>query len=106
MFEWAGYGFGTDASYVIQKSIKRLAMISGASSVKFFGKILCTEKDYWVAQGTLNVQEQMPTNPIQELRGKGVNETVFWVTHDLINDWIQLPDAQPEHIIAAQLIKK
>lgn len=63
-------------------------MMSGASSIKFFGKILCTNKDYWVAQGTLNVQEQKPTNPIQELRGKGVNETVFWVTHNLMNDWV------------------
>lgn len=81
-------------------------MMSGASSIKFFGKILCSQKDYWVAQGTLNVQEQMPINPIQELRGKGVNETVFWVTHDLMNDWVQLPDAQPEHLICAKLIKK
>ena len=88
MFEWAGYGFGTDISYVIQKSIKRLAMMTGASSIKFFGKILCTQKDYWVAQGTLNMQEQAPINPIQELRGKGVNETVFWVTHNLMNDWV------------------
>jgi len=96
MFEWAGIGFGPDLSFVIQKSIKRLAMMSGASSIKFFGKILCTNRDYWVAQGTLNVQEQKPSNPIQELRGKGVNETVFWVTHNLMNDWVQLPDAQPE----------
>ena len=81
-------------------------MISGASSIKFFGKILCTNKDYWVAQGTLNVQEQSPANKTQELRGKGVNETVFWVTHNLMNDWVQLPDAQPEHIQAAKLIKK
>ena len=31
MFEWAGIGFGTDMSYIIQKSIKRLAMTSGAT---------------------------------------------------------------------------
>lgn len=49
MFEWAGIGFGPDMSYVIQKSIKRLAIMSGASSIKFFGKIICTNRDYWVA---------------------------------------------------------
>lgn len=43
MFEWAGVGFGPDISYMIQKSIKRLAMLSGATSLKFFGKILCKE---------------------------------------------------------------
>lgn len=42
MFEWAGIGFGPDMSYIIQKSIKRLAMISGVTSIKFFGKILCS----------------------------------------------------------------
>jgi hypothetical protein len=26
-------------------------------------------------------------------RGKGVNSTVFWVTHDIKGDWIQLPDS-------------
>ena len=69
MFEWAGIGFGPDASYVIQKSIKRLAVMSGATSIKFFGKILCRNKDYWVAQGTLPTQEQQPLNKGQELRG-------------------------------------
>ena len=58
--------------------------LTAKQNLKFFGKILCSQKDYWVAQGTLNVQEQMPINPIQELRGKGVNETVFLVTHDLM----------------------
>jgi hypothetical protein len=33
--------------------MKRLAIMSGATSLKFFGKIYGTEKDYWVAQGTL-----------------------------------------------------
>ena len=40
-----------------------------------------------------------------EARGKGVNETVFWVTHNLLGDWIQLPDCRPEHIIQARKIK-
>jgi len=40
-----------------------------------------------------------------EPRSKGVNETVFWVTDNLLNDWIQLPDCRPEHIQQARLIK-
>ena len=54
----------------------------------------------------MNVQEQKPGNPIQELRGKGCNEAVFWVTHDLMNDWIQLPDVQPQHIKDSKFIIK
>ena len=40
-----------------------------------------------------------------EARGKGVNETVFWVTDNLLNDWIQLPDSRPLHINQARQIK-
>lgn len=35
-----------------------------------------------------------------------MNASVFWVTHNLINDWIQLPDAQPEHTVAAKNISR
>jgi hypothetical protein len=28
--------------------------MSGASKLKFFGKIFGTQKDYWVVQGTLD----------------------------------------------------
>jgi hypothetical protein len=42
MLEWAGINFGEDNVYMLQKSLKRLAILSGASSVKFFGKIFGT----------------------------------------------------------------
>jgi len=35
-----------------------------------------------------------------------VNASVFWVTHDLKEEWIQLPDVQPEHLNISKLIKK
>ena len=73
---------------MIQKSLKRLAKVSGATKLKFFGKIMCSEKDYFVAQGILNESEEPPRNPIQEKRGEGANNGVFWVTHDLRGDWI------------------
>jgi hypothetical protein len=34
---------------MIQKSLKRLAIMSGAKTLKFFGKIYGTKEDYWVA---------------------------------------------------------
>jgi len=49
MLEWAGVNFGEDINYIIQKSLKRLAVLSGANSIKLFGKIYGTCKDYWVA---------------------------------------------------------
>lgn len=106
MLEWAGIGFGENFNFMIQKSIKRLAKISGAKSLQLFGKVLGTQQDYWVAQGVLTEAEEVPSNKLQELRGKGVNSSVFWVTHNLMGDWIQLPDAEPEHIMGARMMKK
>jgi len=106
MLEWAGINFGEAYNQIIQKSIKRLARVSGAKFIQLFGKILCLQQDYWVAQGSLTEAEEAPTNPMQEKRGQGVNQMVYWVTHDLLGDWIQLPDVQPHHLIFARLFKK
>jgi len=58
MFQWAGVGFGDTYDYLIQKSLKRLAAASGASSLRLFGKIYGSQADYWVAQGILKEAEE------------------------------------------------
>lgn len=45
----------------------------------------------------------LPEN--MEKRCEGVNQLVYWVTDNLLNDWIQLPDCRPEHIQVARQIK-
>jgi hypothetical protein len=103
----AGIGFGEVTTTFLQKALKRLAKISGASKLQFFGKIMATSKDYWVISGTLTEQEESPSNALQEARGVGANSTVFWVTNNVVTgDWVQLPDIQPHHIEAASKIKK
>ena len=105
MLEWAGVNFGEDINVYLQKSLKRLATMSGASNIKFFGKIFGTQKDYWIAQGKLNFCEEKSANPMQEDRGKGGNTYVYWVTDNLFSDWFQLPDVQPEQVQVARMIK-
>ena len=88
MLEWAGVNFGEDTVYILHKSLKRLAVLSGATSVKFFGKIFGTGRDYWIAQGTIVGEEERSKNPMMEKRGDGANTHVFWVTENLLKDWI------------------
>lgn len=88
MLEWAGISFGQENTLRLQKSIKRLAMMSGAEALRFGGKVFGTTKDYWVAIGRLPQAEEESSNPQMEKRGKGVNETVFWVTCNLLEDWV------------------
>ena len=105
MLEWAGVNFGEDNIYVLQKSLKRLAVLSGATSIRFFGKIFGSQKDYWIAQGTIVGDEEKSKNPMKEKRGEGTNTHIFWVTENLLKDWIQLPDAEPLHIEVSKQIK-
>ena len=58
MFEWAGIVFGEDTSVKLSKAIKRLAILSGASQLRFWGKIYGTQKDYWIVEGSLDNQEE------------------------------------------------
>lgn len=51
MLDWAGVNFGEEESYKICKAITRLAQMSGADNLKFFGKIYGTKRDYWVITG-------------------------------------------------------
>ena len=104
MLEWAGVGFGEEETYLLARSFKRLAEMSGASQLQLFGKIYGTQKDYWVACGKLSGSEEAG-KPGNEARGDGVNTQVYWVTDHLLNDWIQLPDCCPEHIVEARKIK-
>ena len=104
MLEWAGIDFGEEDTYRMGRSFKRLAQMSGAEGLKLFGKIYGTSKDYWIACGKLNTAEEASSG--QEARGEGVNELVYWATDNLLNDWVQLPDARPDHIVTARQIKQ
>ena len=79
--------------------------MSGAEALGFVGKIYGTEKDYWIVNGRLGSNEE-PAEKGVEPRGEGVNQFVFWVTDNLLNDWIQLPDCRPEHIVVARQVKQ
>lgn len=79
--------------------------MSGAEKIKFMGKILGTQRDYWVVSGILDEPAENNQDPAIEKRGSGVNSSVFWVTDNLLNDWIQLPDVKPAQLVAARQIK-
>lgn len=102
MFEWAGVSFGEEETYKLQKAMKRLAMLSGASRLRFWGKILGIQKDYWIIEGVLDGAEEESSHWSQEKRGEGVNKHVYWVNDNLLEDWIQLPDVTPQQIVAAR----
>ena len=62
--------------------------MSGASSLRFCGKMMGTNRDYWVVSGTLNQVEEANADKMVEARGTGVNTHVYWVSNNLLSDWI------------------
>lgn len=73
-----------------------MAVTSGGSSLRFWGKIYGTEKDYWVVEGVLDNPEELDIHRSIEKRGEGINKLVYWVTDNLLEDWVQLPDSRSE----------
>jgi hypothetical protein len=62
LFEWAGLSFGDDETYRLSKSLRRLALLSGASRLRFWGKIYGNQKDYLVVEGVLDIAEEEKSN--------------------------------------------
>jgi radial spoke head protein 4/6 len=90
--------------------MKKLAGESGASKLRFFGKIRGTDNDYYVAEGEVEgggeegaEGEEKPAD--FEPNGTGVNKFTYWVSHQSFGAWSKLPDLLPKDIIAARSIK-
>ena len=66
--------------------------------MRFWGKVMGNEFDYYVAEGKLDATgegEPGEENKDGEPRGTGVNEFVYWVTNSPLEDWVQLKDISP-----------
>jgi hypothetical protein len=119
MFAWAGIGFGREESYAITMSLRRLAADTPSiESVRFWGKILGTSNDYYIAEASLKLPPlpplekrappPLPEDPEYDVepRGQGVNTFMYWVSAGPSTPWTPLPAARASHIKAAKSIKR
>ena len=49
-FERAGVGFGEECTYLIFKSLERFSILKQVKELKFWGKIMCSDRDYYIAE--------------------------------------------------------
>ena len=54
MLEWTGLGFGREENFRLSTSLKNLAEKTCANNLRFWGKILCRCKDFYVAEGEVS----------------------------------------------------
>lgn len=110
VYQWAGLNLGDYNCMLLQKSLQKLATTSGATKLRFWGKIHGTEKDYLIAEGSAEAPPaaddgaEQPTD--KEARGAGVNEFAYWVCNSPDeNKWTALPDLLPADIEIARKVK-
>jgi radial spoke head protein 4A len=114
LFECAGVGLSKEESYRVHVSLLQLQQAKNLSFVRFFGKLLGTGADYYVAQATYveppapeEGAEEAPAPPgapVEE-SGTGCNTFVYFVTNDPSAPWTALADVTPEQIVKSRLIR-
>ena len=113
-FEMAGVGVSREEAHRVFVSMHKLQQGKKLSSVRFFGKVLGTAKDYYVAEGKYvedpaaeEPEEGAPPPPVPiEERGTGCNTFTYFVTTDVSEPWVELPQVTPAQIAAAMAIRK
>ena len=53
MLEWAGLGFGKEENLRLCISLKNLAEKTDVNNLRFWGKVLCRDKDFYVTEGEI-----------------------------------------------------
>eukprot|EP00440_Ansanella_granifera_P045098 gb/GFBE01048874.1/.p1 GENE.gb/GFBE01048874.1/~~gb/GFBE01048874.1/.p1 ORF type:complete len:443 (+),score=139.32 gb/GFBE01048874.1/:1-1329(+) len=112
MLSWAGVGLGEMESYKVMCSLRNLAAKekdAGLVKLRFWGKVLGTEADYYVAEAQREGggdAEGDEADPDAEPAGQGANQYTYYATTDLAGDWRRLPDIKPREILAARSIKR
>lgn len=128
MFDAAGVGAGFTRMQAVAlfTGMRKLANKEPVKSVRLFGKVLGTVRDYLVCECEYNddyeepapevpdgEEESAPTGTPMEPAKTGINRFVYYVAgwneaamcHDLTT-WIKLPHIQPDTLMVARKIKK
>ena len=82
VFNAAGIELGEYGSLILQKALKKLAATSEAKSLRFWGKINGTVRDYYIVEAFEPKNLPEDTRPEGgEARGIGVNEYTYYVSN-------------------------
>lgn len=107
----SGASLSPEETYRAHLSLCALQRTAKLQSVRFFGKILGTAADYYVAEARRAEPPEPPeasepsATPAEEY-GSGCNALSYFVTPELGGTWEELPSVTPEAIVAASRTRK
>jgi len=113
LFECAGTCLSSDETYRVYASLVQLQKSKELASVRFFGKILGSPGDYYIAEAAGYTApepeegfEPPPPPPGFEEPGTGCNKFTYFAATDLAGAWTALPDVTPQQIVYSKKIRK
>ena len=81
-------------------------MKKNTKQLRFWGKIIGKESDYYIAEGLADGGEEAgELAPDTEPKGTGVNKWNYWATTCLSGEWTELPLLTPAQILSSRKIK-
>jgi len=110
MFRWAGVGLGEQESFHMAMSLRKLAsQTPNLDHLRFWGKILGTDADYYIAEGALeSLAGPVPVdmNSEVEATGDGANMFTYWVSLGGNSPWARLPAARAAQVVSSRSIRR
>jgi len=105
-FEGAGISIGRTDTYILHKSIQKLAASAAAKNMRFWGKIVGTEGDYYIAEAE-NEEVEIPEGFEGAIEDHlGGNKYSYWVCSYPGGPWEKLELLHPAQVVAARKLKK
>lgn len=102
-FQNAGVSVGKTATYILHRSIQKLAAKSGVEGMRFWGKICGTGGDYYIAEGSLEDEGELPEGMED---ATGANKYKYWACSYPGGPWEMLENVLAQQVVAARNIKK
>lgn len=62
-------------------------------------------QDYYVAQGVSSKPNNTELQAGMEKQGEGANYYTYWVTHNYLEEWNELPLITPQQLVASKQVK-
>ena len=109
----AGLGISREEAYRVFASLSKLQGEKRLETIRFFGKVLGTAADYYVAEARYieapeaaeDADAAAAAVPSEE-NGTGCNACVYFVTNDPSGAWSELPAVTPAQVAASRNIRK
>lgn len=107
LFAQAGVALSEEETYKLTLSIQRLSEKEEFETVRFFGKIYGTQKNYYIVEAKLGeYPEEEDEDARNEPLGTGANEYIYYASNSTAGGWKRLPSVTAEQIRIARQVRR